>query len=107
MQQQYLRQLVLLLGACATAGFVLAPAATARGSCRATPGFLPRSGVPAANVATNAEERARAAMESAEAADALSDSQAAGFSNIASGPATFPLAGVVGQEAIKTALVSR
>ena len=51
-----------------------------------------------------AMERARLAEELEKAANAA---PAGGFTmtDIASGPATFPLAGVVGQEAIKTALI--
>jgi len=53
-----------------------------------------------------AEERARAAMEAADAADAMSSGQTAGFApSVASGPATYPLAAVVGQDSIKTALL--
>lgn len=47
------------------------------------------------------------AMEAADALDAAASGQAAGFSNmdVSSGPATYPLAAVVGQESIKTALL--
>jgi len=59
-----------------------------------------------ADEAKQAEERARAAMEAADAADTMAASQSAAFApSVASGPATFPLAAVVGQESIKTALL--
>jgi len=54
---------------------------------------------------SEAEQRAQDAMRAADAADMLAGA-GPGFTNVAtSGPATFPLAGVVGQEAIKTALL--
>ena len=56
--------------------------------------------------AAEAEARARAAMEAVDAEEAMSSGQSAAFMpSVASGPATFPLAAVVGQEAIKTALL--
>jgi len=47
------------------------------------------------------------AMRAADAADEASKlaAQGAGFASVAAGPATYPLAAVVGQEAIKTALL--
>jgi len=57
--------------------------------------------------ATDAEERARLAIEAMDQEEASADGGAAGmaFTDIASGPATFPLAAVVGQEAIKTGML--
>ena len=53
-----------------------------------------------------AEMRARAAMEAADAAEKAAKGRTASFvPSVASGPATFPLAAVVGQESIKTALL--
>lgn len=56
---------------------------------------------------SSAEDRARAAMEEMDAMEASTAAAGAGagFASIASGPATYPLAAVVGQEAIKTALL--
>ena len=57
-----------------------------------------------AEAPTDAEERAKLAMDEM---DQLDSAPVGGMSmtDIASGPATYPLAGVVGQEAIKTALL--
>jgi magnesium chelatase subunit D len=57
--------------------------------------------------ASDAEARARAAMEAADAAESANAaaSAGAGFADISSGPSVYPLAGVVGQDAIKTALL--
>jgi len=64
------------------------------------------SAPPAESDASEAEARARAAMEAADAMEAASAGQSAGYvPNISSGPATYPLAAVVGQESIKTALL--
>ena len=55
--------------------------------------------------ASDAEARARAAMDAADAADAGSGTASSFTADIRSGPSTYPLAGVVGQDAIKTALL--
>lgn len=56
--------------------------------------------------AAEAEARAKAAMDEADALDQLAAGQSAGFGSMSAvGPAVFPLAGVVGQEAIKSALL--
>ena len=56
--------------------------------------------------ATDAEERARLAIEAMDQEEASAGGTAGmAFTDIASGPATFPLAAVVGQEAIKTGML--
>ena len=57
---------------------------------------------------TEAMERAMAVageMTAADESDGERSRQSAAFTDLNSGPATFPLAAVVGQEAIKTALL--
>ena len=56
--------------------------------------------------ATDAEERARLAIEAMDQEEASAGGmEGMSFTDISSGPATFPLAAVVGQEAIKTGML--
>jgi len=59
----------------------------------------------ATNDAKAAEDRAKQALEAMDQSDSQGPADRVSFTDIASGPATFPLAAVVGQEAIKTALL--
>jgi len=112
----------LLCGAAlASAAFVATPAAHAdasRAASSSSPPLVLRRGTAgrrcgqgaeacaAVMDASDAEARARAAMEAADAAEAAAGAgEGMSFSDLSSGPATYPLAGVVGQEAIKTALL--
>lgn len=114
-----LSKTVLLCGACSTsAAFVQPPPmqqfaanAPASTAAAASPLFGARSSrtafatMQATAELSDAEKRAQEAMKAADAADSGS-TDGAGFTNInTAGPATYPLAGVVGQEAIKTALL--
>jgi magnesium chelatase subunit D len=97
--------LLLLLLDVASAAFVGPPTLPAGATALGRHGAMRRITCNAmATEVSDPEARARAAMEAMDAADAAS-SGTAGFASISSGPATYPLAAVVGQEAIKTALL--
>ena len=111
-------RLTILCSACATARAAFVPAPSASFQQRDFCSSLSRlsspdrgaaatmqMAAPAAEGLSEAEQRARAAMEAADAAEAAT-AGAPSFANLQNlGPATYPLAGVVGQEAIKTALL--
>jgi len=90
--------LLALCASCAAASFVTQPftrpATDLRGRSRIQ-----------CTAQLDAAERAAAAMDAMDSMEAAAPAGGAAFTNIASGPATYPLAGVVGQEAIKTALL--
>jgi hypothetical protein len=94
----------LLLGSASAVR--LAPGAAAATVSRAA--GLRAGPVMAAVPASDAAERARLVIEQMDAdvkAAELASAAGASMANIFSGPAVYPLAGVVGQEAIKTALL--
>ena len=59
----------------------------------------------ASSPATDAEERAKLALEAMDQQEAAGGTEGMTFTDIASGPSTYPLAAVVGQEAIKTGML--